>query len=124
MADTRTVRSAIPILAGAAIMLTVSMGIRQSLGLFMQPLTRDIGLTISDFTLAIAIQNLFWGFLQPVSGGLVVRFGFRPILVGGALLYLVGLAVLAGSRGVGGGGVGGGAAVGRGAGCPAAARGV
>ena len=34
----------------------------------MQPLTRDIGISVSDFTLALAVQNLAWGFLQPVAG--------------------------------------------------------
>ena len=72
MADPRTLRPAVPILVGAAIMLTLSMGIRQSFGLFMQPLTKDIALTVSDFTLALAIQNLTWGFLQPVAGALAV----------------------------------------------------
>ncbi len=43
------------------------MGIRQSLGLLMQPLTRDIGVSVADFTLAIAAQNLIWGFTQPLA---------------------------------------------------------
>ena len=55
-------------------MLSLSMGLRQSLGLFMPPLTRDIAITVSDFTLAIAVQNLAWGFLQPVAGALAVRW--------------------------------------------------
>ena len=64
-------------------MLTLSMGVRQSFGLFMQPLTRDIAITVADFTLAIAVQNLAWGFLQPVAGALAVRFGFRAVMLGG-----------------------------------------
>jgi predicted MFS family arabinose efflux permease len=100
MADPRTLRPAMPILVGAAIMLTLSMGIRQSFGLFMQPMTRDIALTVSDFTLALAIQNLTWGLLQPVTGALVARLGFRPIVLTGALLYVAGLATLAAAQGV------------------------
>jgi MFS family permease len=100
MADPRELRSAVPILVGAGVMLTLSMGIRQSFGLFMQPITRDIALTVSDFTFALSIQNLVWGFLQPVTGALVVRVGFRPILVGGAILYLAGLASLAAAQGI------------------------
>ena len=73
-------RPTLPILIGASIMLTLSMGLRQSLGIFMQPLTRDIGISVSDFTLAIAVQNLAWGFLQPLAGALTVRFGFRSII--------------------------------------------
>jgi len=61
-------RPTLPILIGASIMLTLSMGLRQSLGLFMQPLTQDIRISVSDFTLALAVQNLAWGFLQPFAG--------------------------------------------------------
>ena len=58
-------RPGLPILIGAALMLSVSMGLRQSLGVFMPALTQDIGISVSQFTLAIAVQNLAWGFLQP-----------------------------------------------------------
>jgi predicted MFS family arabinose efflux permease len=95
-----SVRPMMGLLAGAAVMLGLSMGLRQSLGLFMQPLTRDIAITVSDFTLAIAVQNLAWGFLQPVAGALAVRVGFRVIMVGGAALYLAGLIVLCAAHGL------------------------
>ena len=61
-------RPVAPILIGAAVMLTFVMGLRQSLGLFVQPAVRDLSLAVADFTLAIAIQNLAWGVLQPVAG--------------------------------------------------------
>jgi predicted MFS family arabinose efflux permease len=92
-------RSALPILIGASLMLSLSMGLRQSLGIFMQPLTHDIGISVSDFTLAIAVQNLAWGFLQPLAGAFTVRFGFRVIMMVGALLYIAGLALMAGAQG-------------------------
>lgn len=98
MAESRSLRPVLPILIGAGVMLSLSMGIRQSFGLFLQPLTRDIAFTVSDFTLALSIQNLAWGLLQPVAGALVVRLGFRPILTAGALLYLAGLATLAAAQ--------------------------
>ena len=53
----RTLRPALPILIGASLMLSLSMGLRQSLGIFLQPLTRDVGISVADFTLAIAVQN-------------------------------------------------------------------
>ncbi|NBS96501.1 MAG: MFS transporter, partial [Betaproteobacteria bacterium] len=59
----RLIKSGLPILIGASVMLSLSMGIRQSLGVFMVPVTRETGISISEFTLAIAIQNLSWGFL-------------------------------------------------------------
>src|SRR5262249_14086338 len=100
MSDWRALRPALPILVGAAIMLTLSMGIRQTFGLFLQPVTRDIALTVSDFTLAFSIQNLVWGLVQPLAGALVVYLGFRPVLVGGALFYLAGLLTLAAAQGL------------------------
>jgi predicted MFS family arabinose efflux permease len=92
-------RPTLPILIGASLMLSLSMGLRQSLGIFLQPLTRDVGISISDFTLAIAVQNLAWGFLQPLAGAFTVRFGFRSIMMVGAILYIAGLSLMAGAQG-------------------------
>ena len=101
MNDTyRALRPAAAILIGASMMLTLSMGLRQSLGMFMQPMTRDIAITVSEFTFAIAIQNLAWGLAQPFTGAMVVRLGFRPIMIAGGVLYVVGLACLATAQGV------------------------
>jgi predicted MFS family arabinose efflux permease len=101
-----------PILVGASLMLSLAMGLRQSLGLFMPELTKDIGISVSDFTLAIAMQNLVWGVLQPVAGALAVRWGFRPLMLGGSALYLIGLMLLATSHGTLGVIVGAGLAIG------------
>lgn len=95
----RALRPTLPILIGASIMLSLSMGLRQSLGIFLQPLTRDVGISVSDFTLAIAVQNLAWGFLQPLAGAFTVRFGFRAIMMVGAVLYVAGISLLAGAQG-------------------------
>jgi predicted MFS family arabinose efflux permease len=89
----------LPILIGASLLLSVAMGIRQSLGIFLQPLTHDVGISVSDFTLAVALQNLAWGFLQPIAGALTVRLGFRLVMVIGALSYVTGLALLATAHG-------------------------
>lgn len=94
MADLRTLRPVLPILIGASLMLTLSMGLRQSIGIFMPPLTRDIGISISDFTFAIAIQNLAWGVLQPLAGAWADRLGYRVLMLGGTVLYIVGLVLL------------------------------
>ena len=80
----QVLRPTLPILIGASLMLSLSMGLRQSLGIFLQPLTHDVGISVSDFTLAIAVQNLAWGFLQPFAGAFTVRFGFRAIMMVGA----------------------------------------
>ncbi|RZN23111.1 MFS transporter [Bradyrhizobium sp. Leo121] len=117
----QVLRPTLPILIGASIMLTLSMGLRQSLGIFMQPLTHDIRISVSDFTLALAVQNLAWGFLQPLAGAMTVRYGFRPIMVVGSLLYIAGLAFMAGAHGVISIMIGGGVLIGTSMACTAAA---
>ena len=121
MALLQILRPTLPILIGASIMLTISMGLRQSLGLFMQPLTQDIRISVSDFTLALAVQNLAWGFLQPFAGALTVRYGFRAIMVAGALLYVAGLGLMAGANGFLSVMIGGGVLIGTSLACTAAA---
>ena len=96
----QVLRPTLPILIGASMMLTLSMGLRQTLGIFMQPLTHDIDISVSDFTLALAVQNLAWGFLQPLAGAMTVRYGFRPIMMVGSLFYIVGLALMASAQGL------------------------
>jgi predicted MFS family arabinose efflux permease len=100
MPGIRRLRPAAPILIGAAVMLSMSMGIRQSLGLVMPSLTRDIAITVSEFTLALSVQNLVWGVLQPFAGSLVVQVGFRPVMLTGAALYCAGLLLLASAHGL------------------------
>jgi len=117
----QVLRPMLPILIGASVMLTLSMGLRQSLGIFLQPLTHDIGISVSDFTLAIAVQNLAWGFLQPLAGALTVRYGFRAIMVVGAVLYIAGLLFMAGANGFLSVMIGGGVLIGTSLACTAAA---
>ncbi len=108
----QVLRPVLPILIGASLMLSLAMGIRQSLGIFLQPLTQGTGLSVSDFTLAIALQNVAWGVLQPFAGAWAVRLGFRPLMVGGAALYALGLVLLATAQGMGAVLLGGGLAIG------------
>jgi predicted MFS family arabinose efflux permease len=117
----RILRPTLPILIGASVMLTFSMGLRQSLGIFLQPLTRDVGISVSQFTLAIAVQNLAWGFLQPFAGALTVRYGFRPIMMTGAALYVAGLVLMASAHGLLGVVLGAGLLIGMSLACTAAA---
>lgn len=117
----QVLRPTLPILIGASIMLTLSMGLRQSLGIFMQPLTHDIHLSVSDFTLALAVQNLAWGFLQPLAGAMTVRYGFRPIMIVGALMYIAGLILMTTANGLVSIMIGAGALIGTSLACTAAA---
>src|SRR4051812_37354757 len=114
-------RPTLPILIGASMMLTLSMGLRQSFGIFMQPLTHDIGISVSQFTLALAVQNLAWGFLQPIAGAMTVRYGFRTIMLVGALMYVAGLTLLATAHGLLSVMIGGGVLIGTSLACTAAA---
>src|SRR3979411_1606164 len=114
-------RPPLPILIGASLMLTLSMGLRQSLGIFLQPLTHDIHISVSDFTLALALQNLAWGFLQPLAGAMTTRYGFRPIMMVGALLYIVGIVLIASAQGLLSVMLGGGVLIGTSLACTAAA---
>lgn len=58
-------------LGGAALMLTLAMSIRQNLGLFQVPASRELGIAISDFALAISVQQVAWGLSQPIVAVLV-----------------------------------------------------
>lgn len=88
------------ILLGAATLLAIGMGIRQSFGLFLPPVTRDLALTAADFTLALAVQNVVWGLTQAFVGALADRFGLRKTMVAGAVIYVCGLAIMASAQGV------------------------
>ncbi|HYM73487.1 MAG TPA: MFS transporter [Stellaceae bacterium] len=83
------------ILVGAAVLLSLGMGLRQSLGLFLTPVTRDLALTAADFTLAIAVQNIVWGLSQAPVGAIADRFGLRVTMMAGAAIYIVGLGIMA-----------------------------
>ncbi len=82
------------LLCGAAI-VTFSMGVRHGFGLWLQPITQDMGWTRENFSFALAIQNLAWGLFGIFAGMAADRFGAFRVLVGGAVLYAAGLAGMA-----------------------------
>jgi MFS family permease len=86
------------ILIGTALLLMLGVGIRQSLGLFLAPVTRDLGISAADFTLALATQNIVWGLSQALVGAIADRFGLRITMVAGAAVYVVGLAIMAAAQ--------------------------
>ena len=87
----------------SALIIAISIGLRQSLGLFMPPMTAALGITAAMFGFAIAVQNIVWGLAQPVVGAIADRYGPRPVLVGTALMYAGGLLLMAFAQGVPGG---------------------
>ena len=83
------------VLACGAMIVTLSMGIRHGFGLWLLPITQAQGWDRGTFAFAIAIQNLSWGFIGIFAGMLADRFGAFRVLIGGAVLYGLGLAGMA-----------------------------
>ena len=79
-------------LAAASILL-VTMGIRQSMGLFVSPLNTSTGLGIATISLALAVAQFVWGAIQPVAGAIADRHGPRPVLIGALVLLALGSAL-------------------------------
>jgi predicted MFS family arabinose efflux permease len=87
----------------SGLIIAICIGLRQSLGLFMPPMTVELGITAATFGFAIAVQNIVWGLSQPVVGAIADRYGPRPVLVATALMYAAGLLLMAFSKSVPGG---------------------
>jgi MFS family permease len=83
------------VLACGAFIVTLSMGIRHGFGLWLQPITQAQDWTRENFAFALAIQNLSWGVFGIFAGMAADRFGAFRVLIGGALLYGLGLAGMA-----------------------------
>ncbi len=77
----------------AAALLMVTMGSRQSQGLFLSPLNTSTGLGIATISLAMAIGQFVWGAVQPIAGAIADRYGPGRVLVGGILLLSLGSAI-------------------------------
>jgi predicted MFS family arabinose efflux permease len=90
------------IILAAGTILAINMGIRQTFGLYLKPVTQDLGVSREAFALSIALLNLLWGFGSPFAGALSDKFGALWVLLCGAALYVVGLIVMATSSGEGG----------------------
>ncbi|MFN0317214.1 MAG: MFS transporter [Burkholderiales bacterium] len=81
------------LLLPAALMLMVTMGIRQSMGLFVSPLNSSTGLGIVAISFALAVGQLMWGVAQPIFGAVADRYGPGRVLVLGGLLGAAGIAL-------------------------------
>jgi MFS family permease len=84
-----------PVLISGCIILMFSFAIRASFGVFQIPIASEFNWARSDFSLAIAIQNLAWGFGQPFFGAMAERMGDKRAIILGALLYATGLSLSA-----------------------------
>jgi predicted MFS family arabinose efflux permease len=79
------------VIASAAAIVTLAMGVRQSFGLFLPPMSIELGVGRADFGLAVAISNLVFGLAQPLVGALADRHGAGRVVLAGTLLYVAGL---------------------------------
>jgi len=84
------------VLFSASALVTISLGIRQGMGLFLGPVSLDLGMGRELFSFAIAIQNILWGLSSPFFGMLADRIGGWKVASLGGLLYAVGLLTMAG----------------------------
>jgi len=90
-----TSRTPLAILICGGIILTVSLGTRHTFGLYLQPMTLDLGWSRETFAIALAIQNLVYGIATPLTGMISDKWGTARVLVAGALLYALGIACMA-----------------------------
>jgi MFS family permease len=83
------------ILLAGGIAMTLALGARQSFGLYLQPMTTDLGWARQTFAFALAAQNLVYGIAQPFAGMLADKYGAGRVMLGGTLLYVIGLVLMA-----------------------------
>lgn len=83
------------VIGAGALCVAIAMGVRQSFGIFLQPLGSDLGIGREAFGFAIALQNLLWGAAQPFVGAVADKWGAARVTVVGTLLYCGGLVVAA-----------------------------
>ncbi len=87
-------RSLVPLIVLSGMIISLCMGLRQSLGLYMRPIGVDLGISAAAFGFSIALQNIVWGLAQPFAGAIADRRGPRPVIVVTALLFAGGLLLL------------------------------
>src|SRR5258706_4940075 len=83
------------VLICAALILMLAMGVRQTMGLLLPPMTLANGWSRDDFAFAIALQNLLWGASVPFAGAIADRYGAGRVLATSALVYALGLMTMA-----------------------------
>ena len=89
--SSRSWRTPLLVILAGCLISVIGFGARSSLGLFLEPMTTTRGWPRETFALALAIQNLFWGFGLPFAGALADKFGARRVIIAGAVVYCAGL---------------------------------
>ena len=106
------IRKPIIIIVCGGLILSLAMGIRQTFGLFLSPVTAELEMGRETFALAMAVQNLLWGAFQPVTGMIADKFGAGRVIAAGGLVYAAGLLVMSNMTGIEGLQLGGGVLIG------------
>lgn len=88
---TQTKSIVTPVLIGGAVILLIGSSIRSSFGLFQLPIAAEFGWARLDYSMALALQALFWGIGQPLFGAFSEKVGDRAAIILGAALYALGL---------------------------------
>jgi MFS family permease len=81
-------------LIGSAIILALSLGVRHAFGLYLVPMSHEFGWGHNVFSLAIALQNLIWGAVQPITGAFADKYGSKIVVTVGGILYAIGLVLM------------------------------
>ncbi|MGI9608508.1 MAG: MFS transporter [Acidimicrobiales bacterium] len=99
-----THRSRLPVwwvVAAAGAIAAISLGVRSTFGLLVEPIAVGLDSELGAISLAIAVQNLMWGFSQPIAGALSDRYGAPRILAAGGLLYALAMLLMSTAQGSG-----------------------
>lgn len=94
MSPEKNWRTPAVVVACAGLAMTIVLGTRHGFGLYLQPMTLDLGLSRETFSFAIALQNLFYGFSQPLTGMITDKFGAARVMAAGTIAYAIGLVLM------------------------------
>ncbi len=89
-----TWRTPMVILTAASLVALLVLGLRASQGLFLKPMSLDLGWGRETFAFAMALQNLFWGAFQPLASAAADRWGTGRVVAAGGILYATGLFIM------------------------------
>ncbi len=82
------------VIACSGLAMTIVLGTRHGFGLYLQPMTLDLGISRETFSFAIALQNLCYGFSQPLTGMIADKFGAARVMAAGTIVYAIGLVLM------------------------------
>jgi len=95
MSEEKFSKPLIYMLIGSAVILALSLGVRHAFGLYLVPMSHEFGWGHNVFSLAIAMQNLIWGTVQPITGAFADKYGSKIVVATGGVLYCLGLILMA-----------------------------